>query len=79
MHGIEIFESPNLNITPTLKLYPIKIHMPKLGPQAVPSKLMGTKLMNSCMKKVYITLFYDPSHIPALNINRMGAKQPLLY
>ena len=35
MHGIEIFESPNLNIMAKLKLYPIKIHIPELGPQAV--------------------------------------------
>ena len=31
-HGIEIFESPNLNIKAKLKLYPNKIHIPKLGP-----------------------------------------------
>ena len=35
MHGIEIFESPNLYRMAKLKLYPIKIHIPKLGPQAV--------------------------------------------
>ena len=32
-YGTEIFETPNLNITAKLKLYPIKIHIPKLGPK----------------------------------------------
>ena len=31
MHGIEIFESPNLNITAKLILYQVKIQKPKLG------------------------------------------------
>ena len=35
MHGIELFESPNLNIMAKLKLYPFKIHIVELGLQAV--------------------------------------------
>ena len=44
MHGSEIFESLNLNITAKLKLYPIKIHIPKLGPQAVTVIIFSTSI-----------------------------------
>ena len=59
MHGIEISESPNLNIMAKLKLYPIKIHIPKLGPQEVlyPGYCMAT------LSLFTQTAFYAHSHL----------------
>ena len=34
-----MFESPNLKTKVKLKLYPIKVHIPELGPQAVPEQI----------------------------------------
>ena len=51
-HGIEIFESPNLNVKAKLKLYPNRIHIPELGPQTVAQqeKLISSYILGSGSK-----------------------------
>ena len=63
MHGIEIFESPILNITAKFKLCPIKIHIPELGPQAVQNKIWETKQLH----KINATFYHIFMQLKKLN------------